>query len=66
VLAGAKTRGNARHRVTGDSIGIDCAPERVGFVRLGEVAAGDGAAAQLRLALDVARIFGNEVGSATQ
>ena len=65
MLAGAKTRGNARHRVTGDSIGIDC-PERVGFVRLGEVAAGDGAAAQLRLALDVARIFGNEVGPATQ
>jgi 8-oxo-dGTP pyrophosphatase MutT (NUDIX family) len=39
--------------------------ERVAFDRHREVAAG-GAASQLRLALDVAKIFGNEVGSATQ
>jgi 8-oxo-dGTP pyrophosphatase MutT (NUDIX family) len=113
VLADGQACGQARHQVSGDSIGIDCgldgerdraglfaqliweyvrrivltahagartiaatadarntrligALERVAFERHREAAAGGGAATQLRLALDVAKIIGNEVGSATQ
>jgi hypothetical protein len=61
VPSGPQARVDARHRVTGDPIEIDCSidetRDRAGRRRR---------ATQLRLALDVAKIFGNEVGSATQ